>query len=68
MFDPENENISSFDRVYTDPGFAEGLLISAYARIPTNSLSFNDVATDDAVTNDKNNGYLRMATGEWSAL
>lgn len=68
MFDPENENISSFDRVYTDPGFAEGLLISAYARIPTNSLSFNDVATDDAVTNNKNNGYLRMATGEWSAL
>lgn len=68
MFDPENENISTFDRVYTDPGFAEGLLISAYARVPTNNLSFNDVATDDAVTNDKNNGYLRMATGEWSAL
>jgi|AGTN01.1.fsa_nt_gi SusD family. len=68
MFEPKNENISSFDRVYKDPGFAEGLLISAYARIPTNSLSFNDVATDDAVTNDKNNGFLRMATGEWSAL
>lgn len=67
-FDPKNENISSFERVYKDPGFAEGLLISAYTRIPTNSLSFNDVATDDAITNDLNNNYLRMATGQWSAL
>ncbi len=68
MFEPKNENISTFDRVYEDPGFAEGLLISAYTRIPTNGLSFNDVATDDAVSNDQNNVYLRMATGEWSAL
>ncbi len=68
MFDPENENLSTFDRVYTDPGFAEGLLVSAYARIPTNNLTFNDVATDDAVTNNKDDSYLRMATGEWSAL
>lgn len=66
-FEPKNENISSFDRVYTDPGFAEGLLISAYIRMPSNSLSFNDVATDDAVSNDQENGYRRMATGEWSA-
>lgn len=67
-FDPKNENISLFDRVYDDPGFAEGLLMSAYTRIPTNELTFNDVATDDAISNDQYNGYLRMATGQWSAL
>ena len=78
MFEPKNENVSVFDRVYKDPGFAEGVLVSAYTRIPTNSLSFNDVATDDAVTNDQDgsittqivnyNNHRKMATGEWSAL
>lgn len=68
MFEPKNENISTFDRVYKDPGFAEGLLMSAYTRIPTNSLTFNDVATDDAISNNQSNGYLRMATGQWTAL
>lgn len=68
ILEPENDNHSTVDRIYVDPGFAEGLLITAYAKLPTNSLSFNEVATDDAVTNDKLNSYLRMATGEWSAL
>ena len=36
--------------------------------MPVNSLGSNDVATDDAVTNNKLDSYLRMATGEWSAL
>jgi hypothetical protein len=43
-------------------------LITAYVKLPSNSLSFNDVATDDAVTNNKLSSYLRMATGQWSAL
>lgn len=68
LLEPENDNHSTFDRVYSDPGFAEGMLITAYTKIPTNSLSFNDVATDDAVTNNKFDNYLRMATGQWSAL
>lgn len=68
MFEPVNDNHSTFERIYQDPAFAEGLLLTAYNRIPTNSLSFNDVATDDAVTNDKLSSYLRMATGEWSAM
>jgi hypothetical protein len=65
---PENDNHSTIDRIYSDPGFAEGLIMTAYTRIPTNGLSFNDVATDDAVTNNKLDQYLRMATGEWTAL
>ena len=47
---------------------AEGLLMNAYTRLPTNSYSFNDVATDDAVTNNKQNSFLQMATGQWSAM
>ena len=68
LLQPENDNHSTVDRIYDDPGFAEGLLMTAYLKIPTNSLSFNDVATDDAVTNNKLDQYLRMATGEWSAI
>jgi len=68
MLEPENDNHSTVDRIYNDPAFAEGLLLTAYTKIPTNGLSFNEVATDDAVTNNKLSSYLRMATGEWSAL
>lgn len=67
LLDPENDNHNTFDRVYRDPAFAEGLLMNAYSKIPSGSFSFNEVATDDAVTNDKFNGYLLMATGQWSA-
>ena len=50
-----------------DARFPFGILLNAYNRIPTNSWSFNDVATDDAVTNDQSNGYLKIATGQWTA-
>ena len=68
MLEPENDNHSTSDRLLKDPEFAEGLLLRAYTYIPTNNYSFDDVATDNAVTSDKFNNYLRMATGEWSAL
>lgn len=67
LIDPENDNHNTFARVSYDPAFAEGLLMNAYNKMPTSSFSFNEVATDDAVSNDKFNGYLRMATGQWSA-
>ena len=68
MLEPENDNHSNFDRVFDDPNFAEGLLIRAYTFIPTNDYRFDEVATDDAVTNDRFSSFMRMATGEWSAL
>lgn len=68
IFEAENENLGTIDRVYQSPAFAEGLLLTAYIKLPSNGLSFNDMATDDAVSNVKTNPYLRMATGQWSAL
>ncbi len=68
LFEPVNDNHSTIDRIYADPSYAEGVLMTAYTRIPTNALTFNEVATDDAVSNDKLSEYLRMATGQWSAM
>lgn len=42
--------------------------MNAYTRLPTNGYSFNEVATDDAVTNNKFSPLLNMATGSWSAV
>ncbi|MCE7040166.1 RagB/SusD family nutrient uptake outer membrane protein [Dyadobacter sp. CY312] len=66
MLEPEDDNHNTLDRVYRDPAFAEGLLITAYTQIPTNDYRYDEVATDDAVTNDRLSEYLRIANGEWS--
>lgn len=68
LIEPLNDNHNTFERVYKDPAYAEGLLINAYTKLPTATYSFNDIATDDAVSNVKSNTYLKMATGEWTAL
>lgn len=70
LLEPVNDNRSTIDRVVNDPAFAEGLLLSAYTRLPTGGLgvTYIDVATDDAVTSQLTNAYRRMATGEWSAI
>lgn len=67
LIDPAQENIRDKNTTYEEPNFGLGLLTQGYARIPTNSWSFSEVATDDAVTNVANNGFLGLATGQWSA-
>jgi len=67
IFEPEDENLGTMERIYENPAFAEGLLMTAYAKLPTNGFVFNDIATDDAVSNNISNPYLKMATGQWSA-
>src|SRR5687768_12675540 len=64
---PLDDNHRTLEDIYSDPFYAEGILMNAYNRIPTNTWSFTEVATDDAVTNDKFNPLLNMATGSWSA-
>jgi len=67
LLEPKNDNHSTIDRVYEEPAFAEGLLLRAFTYIPTNDYRWDEVATDDAVSNNKLDTYLRMAKGEWSA-
>lgn len=67
LWNPANENYREREDMYEEANYALGILMNGYTRIPTNSWSFNDVATDDAVSNDVNNGYRKMATGEWTS-
>lgn len=66
-FEPAIENHKDHDDLYNMPAWAVGLLGHAYISNPLGSWSFNDVATDDAVSNDPNNVYRLMATGSWTA-
>lgn len=68
MFEPAVENYRDKEEMYDEAKYALGILLNGYTRIPTNSWSFNDVATDDAVSNDAKNGYRKMATGTWSSI
>lgn len=68
--DPEPENNRELDPsayLPADARFPYGLLLNGYTRLPTNYWSFNDVATDDAVSNDQTNPFLKVATGQWTA-
>lgn len=67
MLEPDLDNTYDQQRVKNDPSFAEGLLLQAYNSLPQ-GYTFEEVATDDAVSNDKNNDYLSMATGSWSSM
>lgn len=62
-----NRNLNPDQYVPNDARFPFGILLNGYNRIPTNGWSFNDVATDDAVTNDQTSGFLKMANGQWTA-
>ncbi len=68
MFTPAIENILDIETAYDRPLYAQGLLLNGYTRVPSNSWSFNDVATDDAVTNDRASNFLKIATGQWTAM
>ena len=69
MLEPDPENIYTTERALKEPSFAQGLLDRAYVSgVLANEYTLEDVATDNAVSNNKDNAYLRMATGEWSAI
>ncbi len=67
MFEPAIENFKDQEDLETLPTWAVGLLGHAYISNPLGSWRFDDVATDDAVSNDVNNGYRKMADGAWTA-
>nr|WP_170857131.1 RagB/SusD family nutrient uptake outer membrane protein [Algoriphagus locisalis] len=67
LIDPAIENIQGREDMLERPRLAQGLLINAYLRIPTNGWSFSEMATDDAVSNNPTNQFLNMATGQWAS-
>ncbi len=67
LIDPALENIQNKDLIRKRPSMIQGLLLNAYLRIPTNGYNFSEMATDDAVSNDLNNGFLNIATGQWAS-
>jgi hypothetical protein len=67
VLSPATENIRGLDAMYKEPGYAQGILANAYILLPYSASPNTDVATDDAVSNDIDNGFLRMASGSWSA-
>lgn len=64
--EPVKDNRLFEDQVFSNPVYTEGILLNAYRALPA-SYNFEDVATDNAVTNNKGSNLLRMATGEWKA-
>ena len=67
MFEPADENNRQEDAMYEESKYADGLLMYGYGRLPYLTTTQTDIATDDAVTNQKNSAYLNMATGTWAA-
>ena len=74
LFEPAIENIMDENKMDTDPRYVDQILGSAYILMPypgvtgeNNSDNRNDVATDDAVSNNIDNAYLTMATGGWTS-
>lgn len=62
----EYDNNLTEDQVLSDPAKAEGILLNAYAELPS-FLNLTDVATDNAVINIKDHDLSKMATGEWKS-
>ena len=67
MFEPADENNRQEDAMYEESKYAHGLLMYGYSRLPYITTTQTDVATDDAVSNNKSSAYLNMATGAWAS-
>lgn len=67
VFEPAIENHKNEQSIADLPLWVNGLLSHAYISNPLDGWTFNDVATDDAVSNQTGNSYLQMALGSWTA-
>ncbi|MEO6734685.1 MAG: RagB/SusD family nutrient uptake outer membrane protein [Ferruginibacter sp.] len=66
ILDADPENLKGINEMYSDGNYAQGFLMNAYRTIP-GYYNNSEYATDDAVTNQRNNNFLQLATGSWSA-
>jgi len=64
LFEPAIENNHDISDMYSDPQFARGIMDNANLVLPyeENPANMTDVATDNAVINDINNNYKKMAS------
>lgn len=60
LFEPAVENHQDVNN--NDAKSARGLMADAYLLLPYSGTSNSDVATDDAVSNDNTNSYLKIAS------
>mgnify|MGYP002853801934 CR=1 FL=1 len=67
LFEPALENNQDIDQMYNLPEFARGIIDNAFLALPYAGSPSTDVATDDAVSNDNDNNYKKMATGSWAS-
>lgn len=65
LFEPAIENHQGVEQMYDDPEYARGILHNVYSLIP-GYYDNSEYATDDAVTNQKSDTFLQMATGAWT--
>jgi len=63
MLEPVDENRLTTDYIATNPASAEGILLHGYTGL-INQYTFSEGGTDDAVNNQLDNDYKRMANGE----
>ena len=66
LLEPAIENQKDLEQLQTEASSVRGLLSNAYATLPA-YYDNSDYATDDAVTNQKSNNFLKIATGGWTA-
>ncbi|MBQ5549539.1 MAG: RagB/SusD family nutrient uptake outer membrane protein [Bacteroidales bacterium] len=66
LVDPAIENTKDLEQVKTESASVHGFLVDAYTSLPS-YYDNSELATDDAVCNDYNNNFLKMATGSWSS-
>ena len=66
LLEPAIENQKDLEQIQKQASSVRGFLSNAYATLPA-YYDNSDYATDDAVTNQKSNNFLKIATGGWTA-
>ena len=66
LLEPALENQKDLEALEKEALSVQRLILNAYAALPA-YYDNSDYATDDAVTNQKTNAYIKIATGGWTA-
>lgn len=65
---PDGESRKYDDAIlWSHPKIAEGILLNAYGKLPTDYVDNEEYGADDAVTNKLDHAMITAATGAWSA-